>query len=315
MTETQFISQNEPKWKELEAFNLTLQKKGIKALSRLEIRAFAETFRSVGYHLAYAKTHYPRGSCLPYLTHIVGVAHNHYYIREKGNIGKMRHYLIHGFPAATRKAWLYVLISAILFMAGMVFASTYVSSDISRFGQIFPFEIAGDDFELDLGDGQVVWDHTVMSAAIMTNNIRVAIMAFVFGITAGIGTIWILFYNGMIVGALASFVSQTGGQGDMVIFWSLILPHGVPELVAIFISGACGLMIGHSLLVPGNYSRTDAVKISAKSAAELIPGIVVILIIAGLIEGFLTPLGISPFFKLAFSLIVLVGMSLYFAKC
>ena len=310
MTEVQFIAENEIKWKQLEAFNQTLQRKGIRSLSQIEIRAFAEAFRTAGYHLAYAKTHFPKGNSLPYLTHIVGVAHNYYYVRERGSLSAVKNYFLHRFPAASRQAWRYVLLATAMFMAGMIFAYIYVAADIERFNQIFPWEIAGGD----MGDGEVVWDYPLMSAVIMTNNIRVSIMAFAFGITAGIFTAWILFYNGMIVGALAAFIAMTGSSRDVLIFWSLILPHGVPELAAIFISGACGLMIGRAMLIPGKYTRRDAVIKSARQAVELVPGIVVMLIIAGLIEGFFTPMGVPPYFKLGFSFLAFVGLSLYFAK-
>ncbi|MCL2016678.1 MAG: stage II sporulation protein M [Defluviitaleaceae bacterium] len=307
MTETQFIKQNEERWQQLEAFNLTLQRKGINTLSRLEIRAFAETFRAVGYHLAYARTHFPDGKLIPYLSHIVGVANNFYYVRERGNFRAVKNYFLYGFPKAVRETWLFTLVSAILFMLGMLFAYVYVADDINNFYRIFPGEFGG----VNLGEGEVVWDYPLMSAIIMTNNIRVSIIALVFGITGGLGTIYILFYNGLIVGALAAYVDLIGSPGDTLIFWSLILPHGVPELLAIFISGAAGLIIGRSLLMPGNYTRKDAVIKGAKEAMSLVPGIVLILVLAGLIEGFFTPLGISPYFKLGFALLVAVGLGIY----
>lgn len=310
MSETQFIAQNEDRWKKLEAFNQTLQRKGVRALSRIEIRAFAESFRAAAYHLAYAKTHYPNGSCLPYLSHLVGVAHNYYYVRERSQFSAVKDYFMRRFPAACRKVWVYAILSAALFMAGTSFAYSYVAADIERFPQIFPFDIA---FE-GVGDGEVVWDYPLMSAVIMTNNIRVSIMALAFGVSAGIGTIWILFYNGLILGALAAFFAMTGSHGDMLIFWSLILPHGVPELAAIFLSGACGLMIGKSIIMPGIYSRRDALVKSAREAVELVPGIALILVLAALIEGFFTPLAIPAFFKLIFAFLTFVGLGLYFLK-
>ena len=310
MTETQFISQNEEKWNKLDAFNKTLQQKGLRALSQMEIKAFAEVFRSVSYHHAYAKTHFPKGSSLPYLSNIVGVAHNYYYVREKRGFTEITDYLFNDFPQAVIGVLRYVVLATIIFMVGTIFAYAYVATDISRFNQIFPFEFT----RQNLGEGEVVWDYALMSAVIMTNNIRVAIMAFVFGITAGIGTVWILFYNGMILGSLAAYISVTGVSRDTLIFWSLILPHGVPELMAIFLSGACGIMIGKALLIPGSYSRKDSVIHHARQSAVLVPGIVLLLILAALVEGFFTPLGISPYFKLGFAFLTLIGLLLYFAK-
>ena len=310
MTEPQFITKNETQWNQLEAFNRTLQRKGMRTLSRIEVRAFGKAFRATGYHLSYAQTHFPNGTSLPYLTHIVGIAHNHYYVREQGSFSAVANYFLRHFPAVTRRFWRYSLLSSTFFMAGMAFAYAYVAYDVSNFEQIFPWEFAVGD----IGDGEVIWDYSLMSAIIMTNNIRVAIMALAFGITAGIGTAWILFYNGMIVGALASYVAATGSLNDILIFWSLILPHGVPELTAIFISGACGLMIGRAILIPGSYTRRDSIIKWGKAAMDLVPGIIVLLILAALIEGFFTPLGISPYFKLGFALLVFVGLRLYFAK-
>ncbi|MCL1997832.1 MAG: stage II sporulation protein M [Turicibacter sp.] len=308
MTETQFIARNEDSWKKLENFNQVLQHKGMSKLSRIEIRAFAETFRSVGYHLAYARTHFPKGTSLPYLMHIVGVAHNYYYVRERRSLTNAKDYVIKGFSAHVRHNKNYILVAMAIFMLGTIFAFAYVSADVSRFNQIFPMEISGEN----LGEGSAEWDNPLMSAIIMTNNIRVAVLAFALGITAGIGTIWILFYNGMILGSLAAFISVTTTPQNSIIFWSLILPHGVPELIAIFISGACGLAIGKAMLVPNNYTRKDAVILASKRVAPLIPGLVVILIIAALIEGFFTPLDMSPYFKLVFSAISLIGLLLYF---
>jgi len=311
MTETQFITQNEARWKELEAFNQTLTRKGTRALSRIEVRAFAECFRAAGYHLAYAKTHFPDSSSVPYLSHIVGVAHNYYYVRSTAAPALVKEYFLHGFPAACRAAWFYAVLAAALFMLGAVFAYSYVASDTARFAQIFPFEFTGDSLR---DDGTVEWDYPLMSAIIMTNNIRVAIMALAFGITAGIGTVWILFYNGMILGALAAYVASTGSHGDMLIFWSLILPHGVPELAAIFLSGACGLIIGRAVIMPGSLSRRDAVVRRTREATMLMPGIAVMLVLAALVEGFFTPLGVPPVVKLGFAGVTLVGLGVYFVR-
>jgi len=309
MTETQFIEKNEKRWQQLEEFNQILQKRGIRSLEKPEIQNFAETFRAVGYHLAYAKTHFPNGSSLPYLTHIVGLAHNFYYVKEAGSFRAVKDYFLFRFPEICRETLRYSTIAFIIFILGTIFAFVYVATDVSRFSQISPFEVAA-----DLGDGEVVWDYAFMSAYIMTNNIRVSIMVFVFGITAGIGTAFILFYNGMILGAIAAHVAVLGSPRDMLVFWALILPHGVPELAAIFISGACGLLIGRAIIIPGDYSRKESIISSARQAAELIPGIVAILIISGLIEGFFTPMAVSPFIKLGFSFLILLLLWYYFSR-
>lgn len=136
------------------------------------------------------------------------------------------------------------------------------------------------------------------ASSIMTNNILVSIKAFVYGITLGVGTIYILFFNGALLGALTALVYL---YSDPVKYWSLILPHGVIELTAIFIAGAAGLMIGRSLLIPKEHSRLHSLVKGSKSALSMIWGIILMLIVAGIIEGFFTPSKVSEIGKLIFA--------------
>lgn len=137
---------------------------------------------------------------------------------------------------------------------------------------------------------------------IMTNNIKVSAQAFATGIFIGIGTIYVLILNGLLLGGLASLYTS-GGLASY--FWSLILPHGGIELLCVFIAGGAGMMIGHSLLVPGNYSRRDSLIIEGGKAIRLVLGIVPMLVIAGLIETYITPAYISEATKFFFSAIFL----------
>lgn len=137
---------------------------------------------------------------------------------------------------------------------------------------------------------------------IMTNNIKVSAQAFATGIFLGIGTIYVLILNGLLLGGLASLYTS-GGLASY--FWSLILPHGGIELLCVFIAGGAGMMIGHSLLVPGNYSRRDSLIIEGGKAIRLVLGIVPMLVIAGLIETYITPAHLSEATKFFLSAIFL----------
>jgi uncharacterized membrane protein SpoIIM required for sporulation len=133
---------------------------------------------------------------------------------------------------------------------------------------------------------------------IMTNNIKVSAQAFATGIFIGVGTIYILILNGLLLGGLASLYTS-GGLASF--FWSLILPHGGIELLCVFISGGAGLLIGHSILVPGKHSRKDSIIIEGGKAIRLMFGIVPMLVMAGLIEAYITPAYISETAKFIFS--------------
>ena len=127
-------------------------------------------------------------------------------------------------------------------------------------------------------------------------------------LTAGIGTAWALVTNGMMVGGLAGVA--TNAKVDLL-FWAVILPHGVLELTAICIAGGAGLGLARAIWTPGALPRGDALKLAGAEAAKLMIGVAFLLVIAGLIEGFLTPLPLPPSIKLTFAALSGVALIAY----
>jgi uncharacterized membrane protein SpoIIM required for sporulation len=292
-SEARFITRHEARWQALEAMNKRLLKRGIKQLNPQEVREFARLFRLASHHLAYAKTHFPQGQILHYLNRLVGVSHNFFYVREGNAFMDGMKYFTQAFPKTVRETWRYSGLAMGLFFLGLFFAAFY--------GHIWP-PILGDNPQavVDSLGPPDTWDGAYMSAFFTVNNTTVAINALVWGILGGVGTLYIMIYNGIVVGALVGFLHQSGA--DMWMAYSLLLPHGVIELFAIFLSGGAGLMIAKGLLIPGKYSRKHALILQARKAAALVPGIVFLLIVAALIEGFFTPLGaVSAEMKLIFA--------------
>jgi uncharacterized membrane protein SpoIIM required for sporulation len=315
LTEANFISKNEESWKTLEAFNRRIAKNGIRALAADDVKEFARLFRLASHHLAYVKTHFPTSHILSYLNRIVGAAHNYFYVRESRTVSDVKKYFTYTFPRAVRETKYFWFFAAALFMLGIFFASMYVAADLNRLRHVMPAGW-GAGFSPDevpyFGDGAVAWEYTLMAAVITTNYIQVTFNAIAGGLLAGLGTIYILIYNGLVIGGLFGFFHQAGA--DMVVAYALVLPHGVIELMAIFLAGGCGLMLGKGLLIPGEFSRRQSLITQAKNAAALIPGIVVMLIAAGIIEGYFTPLPVDPWLKLSFAALTGVGLFAYFAK-
>ena len=308
MKEEKFLSTHSSTWRELENYCYTIHRSGINKLNTYEIKAFLNLFKTVSHHLAYAKTHYEGSQTIPYLNGLVSQCNTYVYTNSKPNTVSFFHSLFSHYPEVLKKYKNYILFSFGAFLLGAL---------ISLLMVLLHPDTATLFLEADLIEGITIngssgstsdWNYPLMSSYIMTNNILVSLKAFILGITLGIGTLYILFYNGLILGSLTALFYL---YGEPIKYWSLILPHGIIELTAIFISGAAGLILAKSFLLPGNLSRTHSLIGGAKEALNLMGGVVVFLIIAGLIEGFFTPLSIDATPKLLFALLTSVLLALY----
>jgi uncharacterized membrane protein SpoIIM required for sporulation len=145
---------------------------------------------------------------------------------------------------------------------------------------------------MDTIERRQMWTHSILSvkpqasSAIMTNNMSVSFLAFAAGITAGLGTIYLLFFNGIMIGVIGS-ACWLAGMSDQL--WSFVAPHGVLELPAIFIAGGAGLKLAQALLFPGLLPRRDSLAVGGTEAAKLLTGVIPMLIIAGFIEAYFSP--------------------------
>ncbi|HEY1403096.1 MAG TPA: stage II sporulation protein M, partial [Pyrinomonadaceae bacterium] len=161
-------------------------------------------------------------------------------------------------------------------------------------------------------DARVRWWETlneanqVGGAAIMTNNIQVMFYAFAFGALVGLGTLYIMAFNGANIGAVLALTYRAGYGHELVAFMA---GHGVIELTCIFIAGGAGLLIGGAILIPGDLSRFDSLRLRGHDSIQLIVGCIPLLVLAGIIEGFISPAPISPTIK--FAIAIATGLALY----
>jgi len=132
--------------------------------------------------------------------------------------------------------------------------------------------------------------NSAFSAEIFTNNARVALIAYAGGLTGGVATLVSLVFNGLVLGLVAG-VSIEGGYSDSI--WRLVVPHGVLELSLIVAAGAAGLRTGWALLHPGHRTRVEALSVEGRAGVELALGSAALLVPCGLVEGFVTPRGLS----------------------
>ncbi|WP_112179910.1 stage II sporulation protein M [Paraliobacillus zengyii] len=303
----QFIQQHRKDWQELEQLTSDLQKRN--QITSTTIDKFDHLYQKAAQNLSYCQTYYPNEEVTGYLNGMVSKAHNVLYQKQQSSWKQLHYFFSTKFVGLLLDQWKPIVIAMLLFFFGGLASFLSVLDNPLHINGILPNDMAqsiADPSELEENAGSV--NASLMSAEIMTNNIRVAILAFAGGITFGLLTIYLLIYNGVIIGALAALFWNSGNS---YIFWAYIVPHGIIELLAIFIAGGAGLLMGYKLFVPGNLSRLYQLKIQTIRSVQLLLGTIPIFILAGIIEGFITPADLSLEIKYVVALLTLIGFILY----
>ena len=312
MDVNEFIRTHQHGWNELNELLRRVERTGLGRLGEQEIRVLHRLYRQSSADLIFAQTVLANGELVDYLNDLVARSYSTIYAAGNPVFRPALAFLAVGFPRLFRRTWRYTAVAtAILLSSGLIgFVAAIVDEDAVHFllpEQLARMERPADSRQLgvSMGGGQAA----VTSAAIMTNNIRVTILCFASGILTCLCTVAMVFYNGLLLGALYGRFFLWGVNLN---FWSLILAHGVIELTSICIGAGAGLMLGVAVLAPGNRSRSDALIERGRDAVQLLLGVIPLLVLAGLIEGFVTPMTIlPPLAKLAFAALTGVLLVLY----
>ena len=288
MNVQRWIARREPNWKRLDSLLQQAEKKGIKSLSAQEIEDLASLYRSVSADLARARTNKVGNILTQELQKLTARGYNQIYQgSQRQEWQQVKEFYLWGFPRVVQAAWKYIAIATGVFFLTAIIAWWYAWRDPVFMAITIPehlIETVQEDGELWMGS--IVGLEPLASSNITINNLSVSFGAISGGITAGLYTIFIMAYNGLSLGALATLV----GKNNLAYpFWAFVLPHGSLELPAIFFAGGAGLLIGKAMIFPGRYRRIDALKLNSIKAAKLLFGIIPMLIVAGTIEGFFSP--------------------------
>ncbi len=306
MKEEKFIKENIKTWTYLENTLKTLKSKGFKRISGDDLNNFISAYNTSCGHLSYSRTYYGNSKTTEYLNRLVASAHGYIYAVESSHIKKMLKFFFNGFPLLIKKYMGYFAASTALFLFGMLVSFVFIMILPDNAPAFIPQDLIEGINNFD--STSRAWDNAITSGFIMTNNIKVSLIAFVLGITLGIGTCYVLIVNGFMLGGAAALAYQKGISSE---FWAMILPHGVFELFAIFVGGAAGLLIAKSIISPGIYSRKDSLIKYGKTAIYFVCCTIPILVVAGTIEGYFTPSSASVSAKLIFSLAMLLILVFY----
>ena len=280
------------------------------ALAHHELRELALLYRQTAADLSAARENAANAQLAAYLNQLLGRAHNLVYAARPARKRSLVTFYARTFPHVFRETWPYTAAAAAVFAAGAA-AGLLLSIADPGFER---FVLGG--AMMDTIERREMWTHSIVSikplasSAIMTNNLSVAFAAFAAGALAGVGTIYMMLFNGLLIGVIGMACHRAGMS---VALWSFVAAHGVLELPAIFIAGGAGVLLARGIVAPGRLSRRDALAESGAAAIRLLLGVFPLLVVAGLIEGFVSPTAIDPAVKfvIAGSLFALLGLYLF----
>lgn len=283
---TRFVEERRPDWERLDH----LAKQAGQTLGRLgkvDLRELGALYRQASSDLARVQAVRAEPELVEYLNNLVVRAHGIIYQPEPARLKALTTFFAREFPTLVRQEWRPILLALFVDVLPALWCLLMAALDPSFIDAVAP---PGLRERLDNGE---LWVYRInpikplASSAILTNNITVTFTFFALGIVFGVGTLWGLAYNGIHFGSIAVLVNQTRMARE---FWAFVLPHGVLEIPAIYIGGGAGFILGAALLFPGDLSRKDALVVRGRVAVKLVLGCVPLLIIAGIIEAFFSPL-------------------------
>jgi uncharacterized membrane protein SpoIIM required for sporulation len=288
-----WVVKRRPIWQELEDLLKEIDKSGLASLDREQLQALGRLYRSASSDLSRARSLNLGSDILSYLNNLAVKGHNQVYQSKRNRWLDFFNFLYATFPQLVRQYMGYIAISFLLCVLPGLACYDFTHRDVNfAHMEIMKGQPLVSDQMWDMIEHHKMWTDQLQDASpafssmIAANNIRVCIMSFALGITAGFGTAAILFFNGMSVGTVFGVCQHYGLLNNILLF---AVGHGSLELPAIFISGGAGLLLGKSILFPGQYRRADSLRLASRPAFGLFAGCIPLLLIAGGIEGFVSP--------------------------
>lgn len=287
MKQAAFEQLHGPTWQSLEDI-LRLLEHG-RTPDTGEQHRFISLFRKVCHFHALAKERHYSSFLVDHLDDLVTRAHQQLYRRKHPVLYPLLQFVAHDFPARVRAErpavlWATLLFAGplLVFWLGVLLQPELVYTVLSP-GHAMNMEEMYNPENRVLGaarDSDTNWG---MFGYYIYNNISVAFRTFASGLLLGVGSGFFLVYNGAIIGATSGHITNVGFATP---FFTFVIGHGSFELTAIVLAGAAGLKLGYALLVPGQVTRVEALRQSARGAIELIYGVIIMLLIAAFIEAF-----------------------------
>ena len=260
--------------------------RGVSALRHSELQELGLLYRQTASDLAAVREDAFSKQLAVYLNQLLGRSHNLIYHGHKTKVSGIVRFYGRTYPRAFRETLPQTLIALAIFAIAGLASWILTIRDPGFAHRVLGPGMTEAIERHEMWTRSIVTIKPLASSGIMTNNLSVAFSTFALGITAGLGTIWMLAVNGVLIGVVGA---ATWKAGMALQLWSFVAPHGVLELPAIFISGGAGLEIARGLLFPGYLPRRLSLAQAGGRAARLLLGTIPMLLVAGVIEGFFSP--------------------------
>ena len=281
------------------------------ALDHKDLQELGLLYRQTASDLAIAREDITSSQLAAYLNSLLGRAHNLIYMGNKPKVAGIVRFYSETYPRIFRELWPQTLLAFAIFAVTGLAAFILTMRDPT-----FAHRLLGTHM-METIEKREMWTHSIVTikplaaSSIMTNNLSVAFATFASGITAGVGTVWMMVLNGLLIGVIGAATLQAGMAGQL---WTFVVPHGVLELPAIFIAGGAGFEIARGMLFPGLLPRRESLARAGGRAAQLLLGTIPMLIVAGVIEGFLSPSETAAPLKFLFGAVMFAALVTYLMR-
>jgi len=286
-----FVAAERPYWQELDALLRRLDNDSGVQLDLAGTERFHYLYQRCSADLSRLSTFSADPQLREYLESLVALAYAEIHeAREKRRIGSFRNWFTVTFPQTFRKHIRAFYLSLAITLVGTAFGAAALHYDPQSKQVMMPFShLMGSPADRVAKEEKAATDHmsghkSTFASQLMTNNIRVSLFAFALGITWGVGTVIILFYNGVILGAVAADYIQAG-QSKFLAGW--LLPHGATEIPAILLAGQAGFILAFALIGWGDPTpRRERFAAVSKDLLTMLGGLAILLVWAGIVESF-----------------------------
>lgn len=286
------IESRSESWARVEELLLKAKDSNLRRLSQDELLELTHLYPSVAIDLSRARALRADAALIHRLNSLAVRSHGALF-RPPSSVSaaSIIGFFTRAYPQLFRSLIRYVALSFTIFSLGCTASYVLVRNDPSLCYTLFPGAIDSIDGSSDLSPQDMsqryqVLPKSALAASVTTNNIQVAFNAFSLGISFGIGSAYTLLFNGVMVGSMGAHFAN---HGLFPVFAEYIVGHGCLELFAIILAGASGLRLGLSLALPGQLTRGASFRVGARQSAQLVLGTIPMFVVAGLLEGFLTP--------------------------